>query len=131
MSGLGEARATGAVRLGVVVPAKDESDRIGDTVAALVADPRVAAVVVVDDGSADGTGERARVAGADVVRHVRTRGKGAALETGAARLAVLEAAASGGTGGAPLLFVDADLGASAANTLVLAEPVLAGAADQT
>ncbi len=122
--------------VGVVVPARDEHDRIAATVQALVADPRVAVVVVVDDGSRDGTADRARAAGADVVRHVRTRGKGAALETGAARLAVLEAARTGaggevGAGPWVLLLVDADLGATAVNTLVLTGPVLAGEADMT
>ena len=75
----------------------------------------------------------------NVVRHARNRGKAAALETGAARLAVLEsrsrgsADAAGATwasgAGRPLLLVDADLGDTAANTLALAEPVLAGEAD--
>jgi glycosyltransferase involved in cell wall biosynthesis len=130
--------------VGVVVPAKDEAARIGSTVAALVASPGVAAVVVVDDGSSDDTAGRARAAGADVVRHVRNRGKAAAMETGAARLAVLEARsrASGPAAGRPgrvaadadgstwpLLFVDADLGGTAGNTLVLTGPVLAGDAD--
>jgi glycosyltransferase involved in cell wall biosynthesis len=40
------------------------------------------AVVVVDDGSTDGTGARAQAAGAAVVRHAGNRGKGAALRTG-------------------------------------------------
>jgi glycosyltransferase involved in cell wall biosynthesis len=127
--------------VGVVVPAKDEAPRIGATVAALVASPGVAAVVVVDDGSSDDTSTRARAAGADVVRHSRNRGKGAALETGAARLSVLQAArtaadASPGPAGEapaaqpwPLLFVDADLAGTSANALVLAGPVLAGEAD--
>jgi glycosyltransferase involved in cell wall biosynthesis len=39
-------------------------------------------VLVVDDGSADGTGEVARAAGAEVVAHPRNRGKGMALRTG-------------------------------------------------
>lgn len=42
----------------------------------------IADVVVVDDGSADGTSEVARKAGARVVRHEKNRGKGAALKTG-------------------------------------------------
>ncbi len=131
-----------AAQVGVVVPAKDEAARIASTVAALVAVPGVAAVVVVDDGSTDDTAARARAAGADVVRHARNRGKAAALETGAARLAVLDArsraaadapadaaASHASSTGRPLLFVDADLGETAGNTLVLAEPVLAGEAD--
>ena len=40
--------------------------------------------LVVDDASADATVERARVAGADVVRHDRNQGKGVALATGLA-----------------------------------------------
>lgn len=39
-------------------------------------------VLVVDDGSVDGTGSLAEDAGATVVRHERNRGKGAALKTG-------------------------------------------------
>jgi len=39
-------------------------------------------VVVIDDGSADGTSEVARKAGAKVVRHEKNRGKGGALKTG-------------------------------------------------
>lgn len=39
-------------------------------------------VVVVDDGSRDATAERARAAGAAVVRHPINRGQGAALQSG-------------------------------------------------
>jgi len=41
-------------------------------------------VVVVDDGSPDATAQRARDAGAQVLRHVINRGQGAALQTGIA-----------------------------------------------
>jgi glycosyltransferase involved in cell wall biosynthesis len=116
--------------VGVVVPARDEAAGIAATVTALLALPGVGAVVVVDDGSSDGTGELARAAGADVIRHLRSRGKAAALETGAARLAVLEAGATGRLAPAwPLLFADADLRETAANLGVLIRPVLAGEAD--
>lgn len=108
----------------VVIPAKDEAERIGATVASARAIPGVRAVVVVDDGSSDATGQAARDAGALVVRHSRNRGKAAAMETGADVVA-------GRVPGAALLFLDADLGDTAANTVALTEPVLAGEADMT
>jgi len=43
------------------------------------------AVIVVDDGSTDATGERATRAGAEVLRHDQPEGKGAALQTGLKR----------------------------------------------
>jgi dolichol-phosphate mannosyltransferase len=51
----------------VVVPARDEAARIGSLVAALVADPQVHEVVVVDDESTDATAAVAAAAGARVV----------------------------------------------------------------
>lgn len=39
-------------------------------------------VIVVDDGSSDRTAEVAELAGAEVIRHLENRGKGAALKTG-------------------------------------------------
>src|SRR6185295_2407625 len=65
-----------------VIPARDAAATIGDVVRGLLAVLPRAEVVVVDDGSTDGTGERARAAGAVVVRHPVNRGKGAALESG-------------------------------------------------
>ncbi len=40
------------------------------------------AVLVLDDGSPDGTERQARSAGVDVLRHPENRGKGAAIKTG-------------------------------------------------
>lgn len=53
--------------ISVVVPARDEAARIGPCLDGLLADPALAEVIVVDDGSADGTAERARARGARVV----------------------------------------------------------------
>ncbi|HEX4086873.1 MAG TPA: glycosyltransferase family 2 protein [Chthoniobacteraceae bacterium] len=39
-------------------------------------------VLVLDDGSADGTAGEARNAGAEVIRHEQNKGKGAAIKTG-------------------------------------------------
>jgi glycosyltransferase involved in cell wall biosynthesis len=44
-------------------------------------------VLVVDDGSPDRTAEEARKAGAEVIRHERNQGKGAAIKTGLRELA--------------------------------------------
>lgn len=120
-----------ATPVAAVIPAKDESARIAATVAAVRRLDGVDLVVVVDDGSSDGTADIARAAGADVVRHSRNRGKAAAMATGAGHVARLESSAgrNGTTGARPLLFVDADLEASAANLAVLVEPVAQGEAD--
>ena len=62
-----------------VIPAYNAALTIEDVVRRTAAVlPRV---LVVDDGSADGTGERAREAGARVLSHASNRGKGAALRT--------------------------------------------------
>ena len=73
------------------------------------------------------TSDLARAAGAVVVRHPRNRGKAAAMTTGAG-LAALHDHALPSRSGQPrhLLFVDADLEASAANLGVLVPPVAAG-----
>ena len=64
----------------VVVPAYNEEARVPVVVSALRMS--FGRVVVVDDGSADGTAELARAAGATVVRHPSNLGQGAALQTG-------------------------------------------------
>jgi len=125
--------------LAVVIPARNEYDRIGATVRAAVRIPGVDIVVVVDDGSNDGTGGEASAAGATVVRHARNRGKAAAMETGAEAVRVIEAeraavavtAGNAATGPRHLLFLDADLAETAGEAGPLAEPVMAGRADMT
>ncbi len=113
-------------RVAVVIPAKDESRRIAQTVRAAKAIPHVDLVLVVDDGSEDNTQDVAREAGAVVVRHSHNRGKAAAMETGAAVVAMRDA-----PGRLPrlLLFIDGDLAETAVNTAPLVDPVLAGEAD--
>ena len=111
----------------VIIPAKDEQERIADTVRAAAALPEVDLVVVVDDGSRDATSALARDAGALVVRHKQNQGKAAAMETGARLVAMREAVAD-----AParsLLFIDADMGASAAGAEPLITAVLADGVD--
>jgi glycosyltransferase involved in cell wall biosynthesis len=114
----------------VVIPARNEADRIGATVTAALGLPAAAVVIVVDDGSKDGTAAAARSAGAVVTRHARNRGKGAAMETGAEAVALLDQREQR-VRPRHLLFLDADLGGTAALAGPLAEPVLAGTADMT
>jgi glycosyltransferase involved in cell wall biosynthesis len=65
-----------------VVPARNEEDAVGRVVAELRAfDPELD-VVVIDDGSADATAERAAAAGAAVVRLPFNLGIGGAVQTG-------------------------------------------------
>ncbi|MEZ0493992.1 glycosyltransferase family 2 protein [Kineococcus sp. TBRC 1896] len=116
----------------VVIPAKDEQDRIAETVRAVAGLAVVDVVVVVDDGSTDLTSKAARDAGAVVVAHRRNRGKAAAMRTGARAVADWESARPRpGVRPRPLLLVDADLAASAVETAPLTVPVLAGEADMT
>jgi glycosyltransferase involved in cell wall biosynthesis len=114
----------------VVIPALNEADRISATVTAALGLPAVALVVVVDDGSKDATAAAARRAGAVVTRHARNRGKGAALETGAEAVRLLDQREQREPA-RHLLFLDADLGGTAALAGPLIEPVVAGAADMT
>ncbi|HEY1639330.1 MAG TPA: glycosyltransferase family 2 protein [Streptosporangiaceae bacterium] len=118
--------------LAVVIPAMNEAERIGATVKAALSLAGTDIVVVVDDGSTDSTAAVAAGAGARVFRHARNRGKAAAIETGAEVVRLLESGTAAAAG-APhhLLFLDADLGETAAEAGPLAEPVRDGTADMT
>ncbi len=70
--------------VGILIPAYNEAENIGEVLErippAVCGQPT--AVLVVDDGSRDGTDDVARGHGAVVARHVINRGGGAALRTG-------------------------------------------------
>lgn len=65
-----------------IIPALNEAPRIGAVIAGLRLALPAADIVVIDDGSSDGTGDVARRAGARVVMHPFSMGYGSALETG-------------------------------------------------
>ena len=85
------------MNVSAVVPAYNEAGRISDVVKALYIDP-VKEIIVVDDGSTDGTQEEAKALGVKVVRLDENKGKARALTKG------VEAAEND-----ILIFLDADL----------------------
>jgi glycosyltransferase involved in cell wall biosynthesis len=109
----------GARDIWVVIAAYNEGAMIGGVVATL----RRAGyhVVVVDDGSRDGTAAAARVSGAVTLRHAVNRGQGAALQTG------LRYALAAGAG--VLVTFDADGQHQAEDITNLVEPIRSGRAE--
>ncbi len=71
-------------RVAILVPAYNEAENVGKVLERLPSEVCgvPTAVLVVDDGSRDGTDQVARAHGAAVARHVVNRGGGAALRTG-------------------------------------------------
>ena len=65
---------------GVVVPCLNEQESIASLVESVR--KHLPTIIVIDDGSSDETGRFAQQAGAQVLRHEVSRGKGAALQTG-------------------------------------------------
>ncbi|MCI2429620.1 glycosyltransferase family 2 protein [Candidatus Acetothermia bacterium] len=86
------------VRVSVVIPAYNEAERIAAVLEPLTKVPAIRQVIVVDDGSTDGTVQVARRHGAYVISLPTNQGKAAALDAGV-RHARYET----------LLFLDADL----------------------
>jgi glycosyltransferase involved in cell wall biosynthesis len=111
------------MEMAVIVAARNEADRVGETVAALRGAFPVAAIWVADDASGDGTAEVAMAAGAQVVSRGRPHGKGANVT--AAAEALLSAEPLPGV----ILLCDGDLGASASRLAPLVESVEAGECD--
>lgn len=113
------------MKLIVQIPCYNEEESLPATLAAI---PRSVAgfdsveVLVIDDGSTDGTARVAREQGADwVVRHRRNRGLAAAFRTGLEQALAL--------GADVIVNTDADNQYDAADLPRLVEPILAGQAD--
>jgi glycosyltransferase involved in cell wall biosynthesis len=106
MEDVGAARS----EIAAVIPAFNEEKHLADVVRRSLA--KIDNVLVVDDGSSDGSAERAREAGAEVIVHPANRGKGEAIRTGLRHwLAATPKAFGHATGGPQLqwvLILDAD-----------------------
>ena len=112
-----------AGKIAILVPAYNERENIGVVLEKLPTEVcgRATAVLVVDDGSRDGTGDVAEHAGAVVARHVINRGGGAALRTGYRLLA--------DSGAEIVVTIDADGQHLPEEMPRLVEPVLSGEVD--
>jgi glycosyltransferase involved in cell wall biosynthesis len=108
----------------VLVIARNEGDRIADTVRAAQDAFEGARVIVADGGSTDDTAAAAAVAGADLVRAGRHGGKG-----GSATLVARRVLSEEGSDDWMFVLCDGDLGASAARLGRLAQAVEAGGCD--
>lgn len=111
----------------VIIPAYNEAERIGETVTAALTLPGVDAVVVASDGSTDATVRVAKGAGASVWRSPKNQGKAVAMLAGAEAVRQIDERRQDGP--RHLLFLDADLGRTAANAGPLIDTVAGGAAD--
>jgi glycosyltransferase involved in cell wall biosynthesis len=107
----------------MLLPAHDEAATVADVVRRAPTDVRghSVEVVVVDDGSTDGTGEAARAAGATVVSFQTNLGLGAAVREG------LALAVAGGA--VAVAFLDADGEYAPEELATVVGPVLDGRAD--
>ena len=105
-------------RFSCLIPAWNEGPRIGGVLKAVANHPRLAQVIVIDDGSTDDTGAVARSFGVTVLRTPGNLGKTGALLAGLAQ-----------ADGSHLVLIDADLtGLTAADIDALIEPVAQGRA---
>lgn len=106
----------------VIMPVYNESRTIAEIVGAVLAQPLVAQLIVVDDGSTDGTAaileQLAQDGRVTALRHDANRGKGASLRTGMARVT------------APFVIIqDADLEYEPGEYEKLLGPMIDGRAD--
>jgi hypothetical protein len=110
-------------RIAVVVPAYNEEENLGHVLNRIPDEVCgvETAVLVVDDGSRDGTGDVARGHGAAVARHVINRGGGAALRTGYRLMS--------DSGAEIVVTLDADGQHLPSEMERLVEPVLSGEVD--
>ncbi len=105
----------------VVIPAYQAAATIRDVITRTQATLPSAQIIVVDDGSTDGTGDAGRGTHTTLITHPRNRGKGAALRTG-----IREATARGAS---VVVTIDADAQHPPEEIPRLMQPILEGRSD--
>ncbi len=109
----------GASSVAAIVPAFNEEATLKEVLSVLKATPAIGEILVVSDGSTDGTVEIARAMGLRTIHLRQNQGKGRAMAIGVAH-----------THAEILLFVDGDILNLSVDLLErLVEPVLAGRSD--
>jgi len=111
------------MRLSVIIPTFNEVRYVGEVVDSVQAVPIEKEIIIVDDGSTDGSKERlkelaSRHANVTLLQHEFNKGKGAALRTGIAKAT-----------GDIVIVQDADLEYDPAEYPKLIEPIERGKAD--
>ncbi len=109
------------ISVSVVIPAYNEVKTVENVVKVVKSLNYIEEVIVVDDGSSDGTAEAAERAGATIIKHLKNKGKGAALNTGFKK-----------STGDIVAFIDADLENLTKNQVEnIINPILDGKTDVT
>ena len=109
------------IKLSIVIPVFNENETILDIIKAVSATPFHTEIIVVDDGSTDGTREilaNIRQSSLRVLLHEKNKGKGGALQTGFSHAE-----------GDIIIIQDADLEYDPEEYPVLLKPILDGKAD--
>ncbi|SHG36747.1 Glycosyl transferase family 2 [Thermosyntropha lipolytica DSM 11003] len=107
------------MRITAVIPAYNEGERIGATLEGVKKVREINRILVVNDGSTDDTAEKVKKAGVELLDLEVNRGKGGAMN---AALPYLQDADI-------VVFLDGDLGETAAEASKIIKPVMEGEAD--
>ena len=107
--------------LSIIIPVYNEKDTIKDIIKAVEETPFRKEIIVIDDGSTDGTGiilSKMKKEGLNIYMHNKNLGKGAAIQTGFSHAT-----------GDIIIIQDADLEYDPQEYSTLLAPLLAGKAD--